>query len=417
MELTPEQIQQLESQGNRSTNWAGVKLTGAPTVSYEASLERIRGCYFSGNIYIGVFVKNTTMDNGVTVPCGLYNSNFSGTCVLSDNCYIWNTSMVANVFVGRNSCLVNCGTVVCQGQSSYGTQRIICVGPESDPVSSIHARSITLNVNATYSDVCNSALSNKRLLDVVEVGVDADGSVLKTKKMVRSNKSDDYVRYDMTIICDDVEISHCFSIRNAFIGSYSRVNNSAIDTSTFLSHCTITSSHLTECVLHGSCSVEGNAILNGVLMFPHSHISNGAKVEECVLGPDSSVAVGECKRCLIGPFVGFHHQSLLIASCWPLGRGNVAYGSMIGANHTGRSNDQECLPGEGCFFGLGSSAKFPFNIVHSPYTLIAAGTNCLPQRISFPFSLISNYEATPGGSANTLRPGWVIWSNPYFIER
>ena len=88
-----------------------------------------------------------------------------------------------------------------------------------------------------------------------------------------------------------------------------------------------------------------------------------------------------------------------------------------GANHTGRSNDQECIPGEGVFFGLGTTVKFPFNMLFSPYSMVAAGTHCVSQCISFPFSLVSNYDVAPTGTANTLRIGWVLWSNPYFIER
>jgi hypothetical protein len=413
MELTPEQIQQLESQGNRSSNWAGVKLTGSPTASYDNSLDKIRNCHFSGNIYIGVFVKNAAMAHGVSVPCGLYNSNFSGTCILSDNCYIFNTSMLCNVFIGRNSCIVNCGMVICEGQTSFGTQRMICVGPESDSPGNVGARTITLNVNASYSEICTAALHPKK--DIID---NEDPSKKKGSSMynnMRTNRNDDYIRYDLSIICDDVEISHCHLVRNVFIGSYSKVNNSSIDSSSLLSHCVITHSELDNCVLHGSCTVESRSTLSAVLMFPHSGVSHGAIVEESVLGPDCSIACGECRRSLLGPFVGFHHQSLLIAASWPLGRGNVAYGSMIGANHTGRTNDQEGLPGEGCFFGLGVSVKFPFSVVYSPYTLIASGTNLISQKISFPFSLVSNYDS--GAGANTLRPGWVLWSNPYFIER
>jgi carbonic anhydrase/acetyltransferase-like protein (isoleucine patch superfamily) len=419
MELTPEQIQQLEAQGNRSTNWAGVKLTGSPTASYENSLDKIRNCHFSGNIYIGVFVKNTTMEHGVTVPCGLYNSNFSGTCILSDNCYIFNTSMLCNVFIGRNSCIVNSGMVICEGQTSFGTQRMICVGPESDSAGSGTARTVTLNVNASYSEICASALQPKKDL----MGEDPNDPNKKKGggggglfgNSMRSNRNDDYIRYDLSIICDDVEIAHCHLVRNVFIGSYSKVNNSSIDSSSLLSHCVITHSELDNCVLHGSCTIASRSTVKAVLMFPHASIEHGANVEESVLGPDCNIASGECKRCLLGPFVGFHHSSLLIASCWPTGRGNIAYGCAIGSNHTGRSNDQECLPGEGCFFGLGTQVKFPFSVMYSPYSLIAASTNCLSQKISFPFSLISNYDS--GAGANTLRPGWVLWSNPYYIER
>lgn len=61
-----------------------------------------------------------------------------------------------------------------------------------------------------------------------------------------------------------------------------------------------------------------------------------AQVTHSILGPDSGVGSGECHHSLVGPFVGFHHQALLIAAIWPLGRGNVGYGANVGSNHTSR---------------------------------------------------------------------------------
>ena len=49
---------------------------------------------------------------------------------------------------------------------------------------------------------------------------------------------------------------------------------------------------------------------------------------------------------LVGPFVAFHHQALLIAAYWPEGKGNIAYGANVGSNHTGKAPDQEIRPGE-----------------------------------------------------------------------
>lgn len=120
-----------------------------------------------------------------------------------------------------------------------------------------------------------------------------------------------------------------------------------------------------------------------------------------------------------------------------------------GANHTGRSNDQECLLGEGTFVGLSSAVKFPFNSLESPYSIIASATTCLPQRVCMPFSLINNPDgavvtlpmartcAVPSGNCgggaahildglappvlspavNCIKPGWVLWGSPYFVER
>lgn len=51
----------------------------------------------------------------------------------------------------------------------------------------------------------------------------------------------------------------------------------------------------------------------------------------------------------------------------------MGYGANVGSNHTGRAPDQELWPGEGVFFGLGTSIKFPANYVAAQYSVIATG--------------------------------------------
>jgi len=97
-------------------------------------------------------------------------------------------------------------------------------------------------------------------------------------KRAKYNRNDGNVRFDMTIICDDVELISCTSIRNCFIGSYSNVRDSQLNSSTALAHCEISGVNMTDAVLHQSCKVLTGAQLNGVLMFPHSTVSSQAKV-------------------------------------------------------------------------------------------------------------------------------------------
>ena len=75
-------------------------------------------------------------------------------------------------------------------------------------------------------------------------------------------------------------------------------------------------------------------------------------------------------------FISCHHSSLAL---WFYGKGNIGYGANIGSNHTGRLPDQECIPGEGVFFGLGCNIKYPCNFEKAPYSLIASGITLLPQ--------------------------------------
>lgn len=79
----------------------------------------------------------------------------------------------------------------------------------------------------------------------------------------------------------------------------------------------------------------------------NSHADKHGKLLGALLGPNSGVSEGEISASLVGPFVGFHHQALLIAAMWPAGKGNVGYGANVGSNHTGKAPDQELRPGEG----------------------------------------------------------------------
>lgn len=139
-----------------------------------------------------------------------------------------------------------------------------------------------------------------------------------------------------------------------------------------------------------------------------------------IVGPNTGVAVGEVTSSLLGPFVGFHHQALLIATLWPEGKGNVSSGVNAGANHTSKAPDQEFLPGEGLFLGLGASVKYPADFSRAPYTLIACNVTTLPQQVAFPFSLISVPSARLHDlslACNQIQPAWMLLENLYCIKR
>jgi hypothetical protein len=148
----------------------------------------------------------------------------------------------------------------------------------------------------------------------------------------------------------------------------------------------------------------------------YSGVKNQGIVNESVVGSNTTIEKGEATASLIGPFVGFHHQSLLIAAFWPEGKGNIGYGANIGSNHTSRAPDQEIWPGEGMFFGLSSAIKYPANFQNAPYSIISTGVTTLPQKMEFPFSLIlHSVQSKPG--YNQIIPGWVLSDNIYAILR
>lgn len=61
--------------------------------------------------------------------------------------------------------------------------------------------------------------------------------------------------------------------------------------------------------------------------------------------------------------------------------------------------------------------KLPQNLLESPYTIITAGTICQPQRLAFPFSIVSAQQSSSSSSSTSIAPGWVFWANPYMLAR
>ena len=83
-------------------------------------------------------------------------------------------------------------------------------------------------------------------------------------------------------------------------------------------------------IVHAGCTIGPHSTCESILVMDKGTISGNCKVTHSVIGPDGGIGGGECLHSLVGPFTGMHHQSLLIASIWPLGRGNIAYGAMVG---------------------------------------------------------------------------------------
>lgn len=390
----------LEHNHNVCNDWNRVLFMSIEALS-PSSLAMIRHCHFyisseDDIIILGEFLQQVNLQDGVVMPSGLYYSTFSGRCIVSNNCLVSNTLMVKNAYLADYVSIVGCGKVICDSNTRFGNCSLISVGPENG------GRNLMLEAGIRYSDICRLALSF------------SDNEQQPSGTEIRFFVS----MQSMTIFGSHAQAFRCDLIRNIFAGSHSQLSCSSLNSCTLVSTRerpikVINGSRLQECILHEGCSASNGCIAERAYLLESASIGDNARIVQSIIGPDSSVAGGECHHSIIGPFVGFHHHSLLIATLWPLGRGNLGYGCMNGSNHTGRVNDQECWLGEGCFIGLGAAVKFPSNFLASPYSLIAATTVCPPQKLCFPFSLLL-------GDANgklQIKPGWVLYASPYTIER
>lgn len=319
-------IEQLELNGNSSDDWAQV-LFHQDALSND-TFKKIKRCTFTTNSNSFIVINSLSGSisvNGIHMMCVLQDTNFIGDCFLSKNCLIISTAMISNVFIGESCAIVGCGIVqgpLSNQRTAFGNGNTISVGPENG------GRDIVVDINLPFYEICQKVYKFKHQL------VD---NALKSPATVLSNPT---VSSSLTIICSKSVLLHCSSIVECFIGESSFIQSSSLSYSTLLSapaaESTIKGIRVTNGVqlsyglIHTGCQLENNCQVEHVYMSEYSSIGVNARVCQSILAPDASVAGGECHHSVVGPFIGFHHHSLLIAAIWPLGRGNIAYGAKVG---------------------------------------------------------------------------------------
>jgi len=458
-QLDQAEIEYLKLHGNVAEDWGKVFVRIEYTVLPYRGNEppRVVRCYFYGHVFLHGKIGDYDAMN--KERCGLYDSTLIDCVVAGPDVLIKGNQHLANVVFENGAEVVGNGTIEgSSGDNNDGTHRnpyscgrTVRVGSE------VLGRPVVIHPNSTLQEVLAQALpttpppSSSSSSSTTTIDRKAHVAWVQEDYLPRIMALSNFklrqtpcpVVY--TIIGQSASVRNCSRVTASFIGPYAGVENSEVEASIILSTCeersNITGGSIVErSIVQFSVNVSGHAIVRDSLLMEHSSVETEGKCSHVIACPDSGVATGECHHSLLGPFVGFHHQSLLIAALWPKGRGNVAYGAKIGSNHTGRAADQECLLGEGVFFGLGSLVKLPVNLSASPYTLVAADTTLEQQRLHFPFSLVSacrdaRYLAAvlgdimKGGSSssssssssfllsNVLRPAWVLRASPYTVLR
>lgn len=402
-------IQILESQGNTSQDWSNVLI-----FSPLSSIKYIKNCTFNGHIVIrqlnglpvNICIDGEHVD--MVTSSGLLNSHFSGNCYLSANVTI-RDSCIHNTFIGCNSSILGCGLITHNGSTSnrFLFTKSIKVGPESC------GREIHLLPDLPYATICSQALTT------LTRDITSEPQTVEINEFLEFVKPLEF----LTLIDENVLLFHCMNIKNTIICSNCIFADSKIENCLVLKDSKIRNNvSLKSSTVGIKCQLEGNVLGSNLYMCEYGSVSGSARVGDVIMGPDAEIAGGECQHSIVGPFLGFHHSSLLLATLWPQGRGNLSYAAAVGASHPGRVSDQECHMGEGVFIGLNVLIKFPFNALHAPYSLLSAGTTLSPQNIQYPFSLLitsnnNNNSCTSPKPLICIKPGWGLYGNAYFIER
>jgi len=399
-ELTPDEIGILEANLNSCDDWSRIRVVNG------FDPDRVRGSSLSGRIVLGRFTGEAVLEPGFTVPTGISGSRVSD-CEIGDEAAVVDVHLLGKMIVKAGAVLFNCGSVVCTDETTFGNGVELPIALETG------GREVRTYAEITIEIAAGVASSR-----------DDDGLIGEYERLVEAYL--ERCRGGYGVIGAGARLSGTARVENVFMDDGCAIRDAGlVKNATLLGSqeepSVITSGAIvTDSILQWGSEAASGAIVDRAVLTEHSHVERHGKVTDSLLGPNTGVGEGEVTSCLVGPFVGFHHQALLIAAYWPEGKGNVGYGANVGSNHTSKAPDQEIWCGEGTFFGLGVNIKFPADFTGAPYSIIATAVNTLPQKVTFPFSLINAPSAVnPGLSPayNEILPGWVLSDNIYSIRR
>jgi hypothetical protein len=385
--LRAEEIAGLEARGNTAENWDNVRAFGA---AHGSGLHLVHRCRFEGDILFSL------EGDAQRLTDSRFRNVRLGAAVVDD------CRLVAGAWIEDGAFLRDLGEL----RGARGSR--FTLGTFLQPGSETGARKVFLVDGLTVSDCAAMA------------ALPAAGQDALARALEEALKGLDT---DFAYVGAKCKLEHVPVIENCYFGPGATLRGAAWAQNSIFASTLHEPVHADagaiaiDSVLDAGTVLRQGAQAHRSLLLEFSGAERGAQVSDSVLGPSTVAAKGEITASLVGPFVGFHHQSLLIGALWPEGRGNIAYGANVGSNHTGRKPDQELRPGEGVFFGLGCSVKFPANYEASPYSLLASGVVAPPQRVAFPFSLIAPSAAPEAAGLNELMPGWMWSENGYALAR
>lgn len=399
---SPEMIRQLEANRCWAQDWSRVRLPEG----FHAN--RLFDVKFFGDVELGLFTAHgIEAGDGVVLPAGVYNAVLID-CTVGDDCLIFNVGTLARTTVGPRSAIVNTRVVSGRpGTTTFGNGRDVAIVIETGGREVKWYAELTLPVATAVAQERGNRPLQEEYADFIRRYVEA-------------------ARCERTLIGEGVRISSTGRVVNSFIGPFAVIDNAVkVENSTVLSSREEPVEILDAAYVNSACVQWGARVASASqvdrsVLCEHAGTDRHGRVLHSIIGPNTNIAGGEVTASLVGPFVGFHHQALLIAALWPEGRGNVAYGANVGSNHTSKAPDQEIWPGEGVFFGLGVNIKYPSNFTRAPYSIIATAVNMLPQRVEFPFSLINKPADRFDGISpayNEITPAWVLSDQIYTVLR
>ena len=160
------------------------------------------------------------------------------------------------------------------------------------------------------------------------------------------------------------------------------------------------------------CTVEHGVIAERFLLGEHVHLEFGLRLNDTVVGDNSTLARCEVGNSIIFPAHEQHHNNSFLIAGLIMGQSNIAAGGTIGSNHNSRTADTEIVGGRGFWPGLCCSFKHSSRF--ASYCLLAKGDYPAELDITLPFALVNNNVSK---DQLEIMPAYWWMYNMYAMDR
>ena len=347
--LSQDEIERLERQGNDAEDW------GSVLVSEPFCVESVRNNTFEGAVTLGAIDSAHRTDEGLMLREGIYHAALRD-AIVGDHPTIHNVGMLSGYVLGDNVLLFN----VEEMTASTDPHQLAWL----EPMNENGGRKILPFSGMTIGDAYLWARyrGHKEFIERLEQFTHA---TLSSQEGRRGRVGDCCV------------IKNTKLIRNVAVCSSSK-DPSRID------------SCITLCdgVVGSGCTLEYGVIAVRFLLGEHVHLEFGLRLNDTVVGDNSTLARCEVGNSIIFPAHEQHHNNSFLIAGLIMGQSNIAAGGTIGSNHNSRTADNELAAGRGFWPGLCCSFKHSSRF--SSYCLLAKADYPSELDIKLPFSLVNN---------------------------
>ncbi len=346
--LSADEIAQLERQGNYSDCWDTVLVADPFDVSV------LRNNRFEDEVTLGSLTKgHRELDTEVYLPEGISNCWLCN-CHVGSHCTLHNVRYINGYTIGNHVLMMNVDELTA-GETIHHLA----------PMNENGGRLIMYAPGMTVADAYLWARYRDRKVLMQKL------EQISLRALKNEGKA---------VIEDYATIKNTTHLHNVVVHSCQKAP-------TRIENCI----HLEDGVVGYGCQLQNGVIAQRFILGEHVNLEYGLRLNDSVVGDNSTLARCEVGCSIIFPAHEQHHNNSFLIAALIEGQSNLAAGATVGSNHNSRAADGELQACRGFWPGLCTSLKH--NSRFAAFCLLAKGDYPAELNIPYPLALVNNNNA------------------------